>query len=654
MHGRRNHAITRDGGLTGPTTRSSDENICEHHHECEQGDRYNATVQAADCHCDELCSLYRDCCRGADPIDGDPYNISEYVQVSSCKPVGNRTIHVVNSCPVNYHEEHVLDFCEKGFMDEDDFLLHTPVSETQFGIVFKNIFCALCHGYDTDDIRFWILELKCHFPPENRTFSNHNGNESETSGEPVTTLGPNYMDMNSTNSTVEEIIGMAQTCTKLPVTPSDMPSPRYCLNISDACPATWNDRYTDDMCINGPQAVVYSGENHMAYRNRHCAECDGVSMNSVVCELPRLPVGIYNSDLDQARGESVGSDFISISVLLDFNHQTLTIRDMLIRKSRDCGKGKIYDLIANKCRILSCSNGLVLRKGRCIPGKSDFNMTLSNGSNCTLVNINDKDHYIFENGSLMLNTTGRIYDNGIYIYINDSLHLCIKEFISDSLSFYGIYDIDPVQGMLSFIGHVLSILGLMTLILTYSCFSPLRTLPGQCLLCLALSLALAQTAFVAGMFAKEFDMLCESLAIFTHFAFLVSFCWMNVMAFDVWNTFRCKFSVAAPSLKKFYGYAGYCICVPVFIVITSVIIDNVDTELSKPRYGKRFCWIGQKSALFYYFALPVGIFLICNFAFFVMSVYHIFNSSGKEKLPRGVMVKERGLFCTPNYPQLWA
>ena len=647
MHGRRNYPITLDEGLTEPSTQSSDEDICEHHHRCEQGDRYNATVQAGYCHCDELCSLYRDCCRGADPIDGDPYNVSEYIQVSSCKAVGSMAIHVVNSCPVNYHEEHVLEFCENDIMDEDDFLLHTPVSETQFGIVFKNIFCALCHGYDTDDIRYWILELECHFPPENRIFSNQTANESETSGEPVTTFGPNYTDMNSTNSTVEEITGMAETCTKLSVTPNDVPSPRYCFNTDDSCPATWNDTFTDDMCINGPKAVVYNGETRMAYRNRHCAECDGVSMSSVVCELSPLPADIFaETSIRHPKEESSrrpGSDFISISILLDFNRQALTIRDRLIIRSRDCGKGTIYDLIANKCRMLSCHIGLVLRKGRCVPGPSDVNITLPNGSNCTLVNINDKGHYIFENGSLLLNTTGRIYDKGRYIYINDSLHLCKKEFISDALSFYGTYDIDLIQGMVSFIGQVLSILGLMTLILIYFCFSPLRTLPGKCLLCLASSLALAQTAFIAGMFAKEFDILCKSLAIFTHFTYLVSFCWMNVMAFDVWNTFRYKFSVAGPSQKKFYCYAGYCFSVPLFIVMISVIIDNIDTELSKPRYGKRFCWIGQKSALFYYFALPAGILLICNFAFFVMSVYHIFNSSGKETVTKRRHCKRKRL-----------
>ena len=101
------------------------------------------------------------------------------------------------------------------------------------------------------------------------------------------------------------------------------------------------------------------------------------------------------------------------------------------------------------------------------------------------------------------------------------------------LSFYGTYDIDVVQGMVLCVGEILSILGLVILILIYSCFPPRRTLPGQCFLCLASSLALAKIAFVAGMFTTEFDILCKSLAIFTHFSFLGSFCWMNVMAFDV-------------------------------------------------------------------------------------------------------------------------
>ena len=326
--------------------------------------------------------------------------------------------------------------------------------------------------------------------------------------------------------------------------------------------------------------------------------------------------------------------FKPISVLLDFNSQALTIRDRLVKSTRNCGKGAIYDIINKKCRIISCRTGLVLQEGKCVVNVPDLNKALANGSQCPLVELHETDYYIFPNGSLMLNQTHRIYDKRSYIQTNDTLQICATDFVEDTLSFYGAYDQDVVQGMVSFIGQALSILGLVILIFIYSCFPPLQTLPGQCLLSLALSLAFAQTAFVAGMFATEFHILCKSLAIFTHFAFLVSFCWMNAMAFDIWNTFRCKFSVATSSRKKLISYTGYCLSVPSVIVVYAVINDNIETNLSKPRYGKHFCWIGQKSALFYYFALPVAILLMFNFAFFIMSIYHILNSSGNETVTR--------------------
>ena len=639
MYARLYRIINRAGKLVPPGTLAPNTGVCESHHRCRQENRYNATVQPGDCFCDKLCSLYRDCCRGAEPFDDNPQNVTKLVQASSCEAIGKRTFHVVSSCPITYNHKHILHSCEHNQVDGDDWLLHTPVSEIRFGIVFKNVFCAICHGYGSDDVQFWMLKYRCYFSPANYTSIRQIQDKVEAREEMIlTTLGPNYAGKNSTNNTFEEMFSMAEIFTKIPVPPSDVPFPRYCFPSNDSCPATWNDSSTQEQCLNGPQSVMYTTYNGVAYRNRHCAVCNGMEISSVVCERPGWPgkenvLGKFEPERP-LQSLQPDSDFISITVLFDFNSQSLTIRDRLITKSRDCGKGAIYDLIGSKCRMLSCRVGMVLRDGRCYSESSDFNMTLPIGSRCPLVNITDIDYYIYPNGSLLLNKTGQIYGKRRYVYINDSLHLCIKDYIWDTLSFYGAYDLDVVQGMVSFAGQILSILGLVILILIYSCFPPLRTLPGQCLLCLASSLASAQTAFVVGMFSTEMDILCKSLAIFTHFSFLVSFCWMNVMAFDVWNTFRCKFSMATTSVDKFRIYACYCVSIPLFIVIFAIINDNIDTELVKPKYGKRFCWIGQKCALFYFFALPIGILLICNVTFFLMSVYHIFNASGDETVTR--------------------
>ena len=631
VHDRR-HAISRHSVLTAPSTRWPTGEVCENHHRCEQGASYNATVQAGDCFCDGLCSLYRDCCQGAESLDGGHYHVAKLVQASSCEAMNKKTVHVVNSCPEHYYDEHVLKACENYFTG-DDLLLDTPVSELQIGIVFKNIFCAICHGYGIGDVRFWILKLKCDFLPFEDYPYVYQVNDSDEDSEPeiISMLVSDYADMNSTNNTVENMIGMAQRYTRISYPPDDVPSPRYCFPSYGSCPITWKDSFSWEMCTSGPQSLVYSFHTGMAYRNLYCAECNGVEINAVYCDpwSDLLPDG----ELMGLPGGRA-SKFVSISVLLDFNSQALTIRDRLVKSTRDCGNGAIYDLISGKCRILSCRIGLVLREDKCVLKSADLNMTLPKENQCPLVDISETDYYIFPNGSLVLNQTDRIYDKWSYIGTNDTVLLCVTDFIVNTLSFYGAYDLDVVQSMVSFIGQILSILALIILILIYSCFPLLRTLPGHCLLCLASSLALAQTAFVAGMSVNHFDILCKSLAIFIHFAFLVAFCWMNVMAFDIWNTFRCKFSVATTSRKKLIFYTGYCLSIPAIIVIFAVINDNFETKLSKPRYGTNFCWIGQKCALFYYFALPVFIILMCNFAFFAMSIYHIMSSSGGETVTK--------------------
>ena len=218
MYAQHHRIINRYEQLVPPGTLVPNKEVCESHHRCRQEDSYIATVQPDYCFCDGLCSLYRDCCRRAEPFDGEPQNITELIQASSSssEAIGKNTFHAVSSCPVIYNLENILQSCQHDPTIEDDWLIHTPVSEINYGIVFKNVVCAICHhGYDFNCVQFWMLKYKCYFCPANHSFIVQD--EVKARDEMIlTTVGPAYAGMNSTNNTVEEMLSMTQLYTNIP------------------------------------------------------------------------------------------------------------------------------------------------------------------------------------------------------------------------------------------------------------------------------------------------------------------------------------------------------------------------------------------------------------------------------------------------------
>ena len=95
--------------------------------------------------------------------------------------------------------------------------------------------------------------------------------------------------------------------------------------------------------------------------------------------------------------------------------------------------------------------------------------------------------------------------------------------------------LSEVSGWLSTIAIGLSIIFMIATLLTYALFKELRNIPGWNIINLTLALLLAQFFFFLGSFIKQTPLACFVVAIITHYGFLASFCWMNVIAFDLYR-----------------------------------------------------------------------------------------------------------------------
>lgn len=201
-----------------------------------------------------------------------------------------------------------------------------------------------------------------------------------------------------------------------------------------------------------------------------------------------------------------------------------------------------------------------------------------------------------------------------------------------------VWKFSAALGYLTIIGNTLSCAGLVVQLVIYSLLPTLRNLPGRCLMGLSSSLLTAQLLYLvaASPSLTSQRVPCVVVSSSMHFAFLAYFFWMNVVAFDVWRTFRgtCRgVGGARPraARRTFALYNAYVWGTAGAIVIASLALDAVESPVG-PAYARHFCWIGRRRGLIVLFAAPLLLVLIANVSFFLMTVFAIRNATRAAKL----------------------
>ena len=95
-----------------------------------------------------------------------------------------------------------------------------------------------------------------------------------------------------------------------------------------------------------------------------------------------------------------------------------------------------------------------------------------------------------------------------------------------------------IAGYMSSICLAVSMIFMLATLTTYALFKELRNIPGWNIINVTLALLLAQFFFFVGSFIDQYPSVCFAVAVWTHYGLLASFCWMNVIAFDLYRNFR--------------------------------------------------------------------------------------------------------------------
>lgn len=248
------------------------------------------------------------------------------------------------------------------------------------------------------------------------------------------------------------------------------------------------------------------------------------------------------------------------------------------------------------------------------------------------MSLKDNEYVRFENLSVFYNGTNKMYSFGEYEIENGKVLVCL--FPSVKWNSIPPNNTQIILTDLTLIGFVLSLFALILVILTYSIFSELRSVPGKNILNLSASLFISQFLWLTAVGQSSMPVLCHVTAIVEHYLFLVSFVAMAIIAYHTYLGFSSK-NVSRnvqrdDENRKFLKYCIVTWCVPAIFVGTCFVLDQ--QGIYTIYRSDKVCWFENKKAQKYLFVLPIAVILSFNAIFFILTVIHIHMERSKTRL----------------------
>ncbi|XP_078679195.1 uncharacterized protein LOC144914856 [Branchiostoma floridae x Branchiostoma belcheri] len=365
------------------------------------------------------------------------------------------------------------------------------------------------------------------------------------------------------------------------------------------CPDDWVDDVTRDQCLKqtdpyNPTDLVYrmpvqDSSTSISYRNIFCALCNNVSTEEFstwrftpVCTgytaSPSNPIGIpqilydhYKLRIPNWNGDCTGT------LKVEFIPTGLNVRQCIVH-------------------VVNISNFEILPNGSV--------RLLSSNVSCPAEQV------------AILNTEASVCGD------------CLLEYFSNDT----LQTSDPVQHWLTLGLVIVSDVAVSGFVAHTYRSGQWKKLPEKLKVQMMTCMAVAVTQFVGRVFLSPGPG-CTVYAILLHYFILTAFTSMNVLAVDLFLTFR-----EDSERAELYKYILYTWLVPVPIVLVTVIVEFGSSV--RVGYGEQ-CWIGNPTASLVAFGVPVLCALMVNFVFTTLVLLAIRKSFqiASTALPRSEISK---------------
>ncbi|KAG7163094.1 uncharacterized protein LOC121873247 [Homarus americanus] len=630
------------------------------------------------CFCDDLCAEYGDCC-----LDASAYSAEEQTanrdsyKCVHLKQFGH--LYMQGTCMSSWEDLEIAMLCSSGtpdaYSDRSDPLADLPVTSLGSSITYTNFYCAVCNN-DSTNLEMWKPHLEC---PTLTSYENRFRNL--TKEYVISNLVFNdrnwglYIDDNG--------VQVFHTCLIDPMMPETVSHlVRSCKKTTNACASNWTDTEVENLC-HSYTAVVYKFDQ--AYRNPHCAKCNYLFPENTIC-LHLLTTRFFFGNEFTRGAFSMLFDFTDSSgsnvVGSTSTCRTGEVWDPFFKKCRNvvCGKdnqeyrfGRCVDLgvtsspagieestssttaVSTKATSVITTTTSVVITEDLGDKKEDMSVapegttlepaetgtvtpvpvttTATTGSTHSSNSSTEKsktltcerfllpaDEFTMSaNGTVVVEKYRRTYQAHEYERTEGGILICIIQPETDKFS--------RLMGWVSLAGLGLSCICLLLHLIAFLIVPDLRNLSGKNLASLCLVLLAAYTTFILSVFGEAGKRECFILAAAMYYFFLSSFCWMNVMAFDIWRTLKLATSelrvTAGGQWTKFITYSVYGWILPAAALAVLVTLDLVRPDGMPPQYfptlGERWCWFGQRKALLVFFAAPLTTIMLINIIFFICS-----------------------------------
>ncbi|CAG7716012.1 unnamed protein product [Allacma fusca] len=144
--------------------------------------------------------------------------------------------------------------------------------------------------------------------------------------------------------------------------------------------------------------------------------------------------------------------------------------------------------------------------------------------------------------------------------------------------------------------------------------------------------------------------LCILSGVLTHFFFLSNFCWLTVICFSLFWTFR-GINPSNPNSKnigQYFLYAAFGWGVPFLSITASFVLDQKYSyepcnQFIVPEYGLVTCTVSP-GALGLYMYYPVAVLLTLNLIFFAITSYKLYQYKKSTSMARENLDENKQLF----------
>ncbi|XP_063956586.1 uncharacterized protein LOC135154375 [Lytechinus pictus] len=334
--------------------------ICSEYHSCSNlGCNYVAGFST--CSCDNACEHFEDCCWDYQSLCqnkdtggfgfgfGFGFGMSGYVDhqnmetmevpdsvrpnMVSCVKAKTASYWFVTRCPSKWNSSDTKPRCEDTASFTDDLLTIVPVS-LERRVTFRNVYCAICHGFQSANLTSWPVLFNC----------------SDGSVPP-----------SDTDEMLDRIRrGVCTYTFDDKSTFRRTPAYRECFNEVRSCPENFADDAIADACVGlGLRAPLTLSRKMPYFFNEYCLKCN----------LPDRHYSEFTSCFHYIRGEGTTPIGFPISLLVDFKGNDgihfKVDENFVQQKTVECEEGAVFDILSGICRSLSCRNSLSLLDGEC-------------------------------------------------------------------------------------------------------------------------------------------------------------------------------------------------------------------------------------------------------------------------------------------------